>query len=59
VCVCVCDRAPDEAVHGGAGGVPAGDSGQKLLLRGRLCGGSAAGVHDRAQEDEAGAARPR
>lgn len=57
--MCVISRAPAEAVHGGPGGVPAGDFVQRFLLRGRLCDRAATGVHDGAQEGEAGPARTR
>lgn len=57
--MCVIYRAPAEAVHGGAGGVPAGDFVQRFLLRGRLCGGAVAGLHDGAQEGKAGSSSTR
>lgn len=55
-CVFVFLRAPDEVVHGGPGGVSAGVTVQRFLLRGRLCDRAASGVHDGAQEGEAGTA---
>lgn len=58
-CVFVFHRAPDEVVHGGPGGVSAGVTVKKFLLRGRLCDRAATGVHDGAQEGEAGTARTR
>ncbi|XP_061617862.1 USP6 N-terminal-like protein isoform X1 [Phyllopteryx taeniolatus] len=56
-CPQTAQEAPDEVVHGGAGGLPAGDVVRKFLFRGRLCGGAAPSLRGGAPEGQAGAAR--